>query len=148
MNTRIPKWTPVTWLLGIIWLFLALWGNTPFFQPHPKTNPQCDLRGYWVESRKMKQPTYEYTALVGWPINYVHLERPLHRICKFSVVALVVNLACAVFAIVAITKLSERFLRTFSIRYLLILTAVIAVSYTHRRCRRSTLCRSRWSPYH
>ena len=23
-----------------------------------------------------------------------------------------------------------------------------AVSYTHRRCRRSTLCRSRWSPYH
>ena len=22
------------------------------------------------------------------------------------------------------------------------------VSYTHRRCRRSTLCRSRWSPYH
>ena len=24
----------------------------------------------------------------------------------------------------------------------------IAVSYTHRRCRRSTLCRSRWSPYH
>ena len=24
----------------------------------------------------------------------------------------------------------------------------VAVSYTHRRCRRSTLCRSRWSPYH
>ena len=24
----------------------------------------------------------------------------------------------------------------------------ISVSYTHRRCRRSTLCRSRWSPYH
>ena len=23
-----------------------------------------------------------------------------------------------------------------------------AVSYTHLRCRRSTLCRSRWSPYH
>ena len=23
-----------------------------------------------------------------------------------------------------------------------------SVSYTHRRCRRSTLCRSRWSPYH
>ena len=26
--------------------------------------------------------------------------------------------------------------------------AEYAVSYTHRRCRRSTLCRSRWSPYH
>ena len=26
--------------------------------------------------------------------------------------------------------------------------AIGAVSYTHRRCRRSTLCRSRWSPYH
>ena len=25
---------------------------------------------------------------------------------------------------------------------------ITAVSYTHRRCRRSTLCRSRWSPYH
>ena len=24
----------------------------------------------------------------------------------------------------------------------------VTVSYTHRRCRRSTLCRSRWSPYH
>ena len=24
----------------------------------------------------------------------------------------------------------------------------VAVSYTHRRCRRSTLCSSRWSPYH
>ena len=24
----------------------------------------------------------------------------------------------------------------------------MSVSYTHRRCRRSTLCRSRWSPYH
>ena len=24
----------------------------------------------------------------------------------------------------------------------------LAVSYTHLRCRRSTLCRSRWSPYH
>ena len=23
-----------------------------------------------------------------------------------------------------------------------------AVSYTHRRCRRRPLCRSRWSPYH
>ena len=26
--------------------------------------------------------------------------------------------------------------------------AFIAVSYTHRRCRRYSLCRSRWSPYH
>ena len=25
---------------------------------------------------------------------------------------------------------------------------VYAVSYTHLSCRRSTLCRSRWSPYH
>ena len=25
---------------------------------------------------------------------------------------------------------------------------ISAVSYTHLRCRRSTLCRSRWSPYH
>ena len=24
----------------------------------------------------------------------------------------------------------------------------MAVSYTHLSCRRSTLCRSRWSPYH
>ena len=28
------------------------------------------------------------------------------------------------------------------------LKALLPVSYTHRRCRRSTLCRSRWSPYH
>ena len=26
--------------------------------------------------------------------------------------------------------------------------SLVPVSYTHWRCRRSTLCRSRWSPYH
>ena len=28
------------------------------------------------------------------------------------------------------------------------LQEIEAVSYTHLSCRRSTLCRSRWSPYH
>ena len=27
-------------------------------------------------------------------------------------------------------------------------SAANPVSYTHRRCRRYSLCRSRWSPYH
>ena len=29
-----------------------------------------------------------------------------------------------------------------------IVTDKTSVSYTHRRCRRIALCRSRWSPYH
>ena len=127
MKLRIPQYTPVSWLLAAIWLFLALWGNTPFFQPHPKTNPQYDLRGYWVQSTKMSLPAYEYTALVGFPMNYVHIEKPSYRICKLSVLALVADLICAILAIIAITGLSERFLKTFSIRNLFILTAIIAL---------------------
>ena len=116
----------MTWLLGGFWLLLAAWGNTPFFQPHPKTNPQFDLRGYWVESAKMSQPDYEYTSLVGWPIHYLVIEKPLYRIADFFPLALLANALCVLLAVWAITNLSERYLNRFSIRSLFLFTGLVA----------------------
>ncbi len=127
MHFRIPDWTPITWLFGFTWLFLALWGNAPFLQPHPNTNPQYDLRGYMIVPSKMKQPLYDYTAIVEWPVAYIQIDRPNDQVNWFSPLALIWNFFWATLAILAVTYLSQRWLKTFSVKHLLAFTAVAAL---------------------
>lgn len=121
------SWSGLTWSLLSVWCLLTIWGNVPLGQAHPaQSRAQFDLRGYWVQSSQSVSPDYEFTALLGWPLTYVHIDHPTYSISHFNLLLAIANIAIASLTLASIVYISEQFLSQFSVRQTAVLTLALA----------------------
>ena len=116
-SLEIRSWSRLTWSLVSVWCLLTIWGNSPLGQAHPaQSRAQFDLRGYLFQSARSVSPDYEYTALLGWPLTYLHIDHPTYSISHFNLLLAVASIAIALLTIASIVYISQKFLSQFSLR--------------------------------